>query len=143
MKILDSEVLSSMQEIIEMLYRKNAKHEHTTIHIYENLDKDILNYEQLGFKLLFKNEKIAFIEKDNCLGIELAPTNVPLHEAWIVPYKQDWSEIVTELYNNDNLPIYEGSIVENGDKCSIMYEHSSGCYLQIVWRKDQIFTDMF
>jgi hypothetical protein len=143
MNILNPSVIRSLYRFFNHL-EHDPIHEHEAVHVHD-IDIAITGYQKLGYKLIKRLEKVAFIQSPSEKRLELIPSNVPEHNAWATKSLHDWEYAyfkLRELQLFTQMPEYD--ITLGDDFRAVMFQDQKyGVVIQLVWRKEQIFEELF
>lgn len=143
MNVLNPSVVSKLARLFKNLDYIPV-HEHEAVQVL-NLDLAITLYIKLGYKLVKRLDKVAFIQSITGKRLELIPLNVPEHNAWAAQNLYEWQHTyfqLSELKFFKEIPEY--SVVSEKDFRAVMFrDEESGAVIQFVWRKEQIFENLF
>ncbi len=135
----------TMSDIAELILSSGVKavYEHTAWNVHLNLHEDAAMLKCLGFRVRLTVPDIAvFLDRDKD-RIELIQPHVPAHEAWLVKTERSFKELKRWFANATEFELMKDQIHDYPHLKAIMYRHTSGGAVQIVWRKKPIYKGLF
>lgn len=133
-----------LRALNRILLNTDAVHEHTAINVTMSLLQDAAALEMLGHKIMLEVPDTAiFLEHPSGMRIELIPQGVTGHEAWVLPTREQWAEVNQRLMDAAGFESAPKEVIRE-DLLAKMFRHvPSGGVIQIVWRLNPIYADLF
>jgi hypothetical protein len=121
-----------------------AVHEHSAWRCEYNFETDAQKLGELGHILVKDVPGIAmfFVRPGSEVRIELIGRDREEHEAWAVPTLQDFRRLDLAFQNVDRFTP-TGEFYDTPTLKAKLFRHVTGTVVQIVWREEQIYKDIF
>lgn len=143
MNILNPKTISEVAACLAVC--PMAVHEHSAWCCYGNFEDDTRALFNMGYDIVHKVEGLAvfFSHEISEHRIELIGVDREAHEAWAVKTKAEFTKL-NESFEQSALFKPTGEFYNIPELKARLFRHrESGAVVQIVWRKKQVYKDLF
>ncbi len=145
MRSLDHTFLASLTRCFAATPEAKPVHEHTALCFHGSFEHDIPSWKDIGYDVLLEVPGVAIFlaSEETNFRPEIINPEREEHEAWAVQEQSEYTSLELTLDGDSDFEA-TGEKYELEHLWAKLYKHtSSGAVIQIVWRKEQIYPDLF